>query len=133
LAKDTANWKPDEAQQKMDAWISAFSGKFNIVITQNDGMALGAVESMLTNKYVKGDASDGTVLKVPVLGVDATQVALKSIDEDKLYATVLQDSIGISTTAFELAYALATGAYKPGNAHQRYRSLDRHDLRSAGE
>ena len=54
------------------------------------------------------------MLKVPVLGVDATQVALKSIDEDKLYATVLQDSIGISTTAFELAYALATGAYKPG-------------------
>ncbi len=114
LAQDTANWKPDEAQQKMDAWISAFSGKFNIVITQNDGMALGAVESLLTTKYTKVDAGDGTMLRVPVLGVDATQVALKSISEKKLYATVLQDSAGISTTAFGLARALASGSYQPG-------------------
>ena len=114
LAQDTANWKPDEAQQKMDAWISAFNGKFNIVIAQNDGMALGAVESMLTTKYTKSDTSDGTMLKVPVIGVDATQVALKSISENKLYATVLQDSIGISTTAFGLAKALASGTYQAG-------------------
>jgi methyl-galactoside transport system substrate-binding protein len=114
IAEDTANWKPDEAQQKMDAWIAAYNGKFNIVITNNDGMALGAVESLLTAKYTKGDAADGTILKVPVLGVDATQVALKSMSEDKLYATVLQDSVGQSSTAFELALAMATGKYKPG-------------------
>jgi methyl-galactoside transport system substrate-binding protein len=114
VAKDTANWKPDEAQQKMDAWIAAFGGKFNTVIAQNDGMALGAVESLLTAGYTKADAADGTILKVPVLGVDATQVALKSISENKLYATVLQDSIGISTAAFQLASALASGTFKPG-------------------
>jgi len=121
IAEDTANWKPDEAQQKMDAWVSAFKGKFNIVITNNDGMALGAVESLLTAKYVddpkdptKDTDGDGTVLKVPVLGVDATQVALKSMSEHKLYATVLQDSVGQSSTAFELALAMAQGKYKPG-------------------
>jgi methyl-galactoside transport system substrate-binding protein len=108
VAKDTANWKPDEAQQKMDAWISAYRNKFNIVIANNDGMALGAVESLLTAKYTDGDASKGTILKVPVVGVDATQVALKSMSEDKLYATVLQDSVGQSQTAFDLAYAMAT-------------------------
>ena len=124
LAKDTANWKPDEAQQKMDAWLSAFNGRFNIVITQNDGMALGAVESLLAAQYTKKDKSDGTILRVPVLGVDATEVALQSIHEDKLYATVLQDSMGISTTAFELAFALATGAYKPGMVVNGIEPLD---------
>jgi ABC-type sugar transport system substrate-binding protein len=114
IAQDTANWKPDEAQQKMDAWIAAYGGKFNIVIANNDGMALGAVESLLTAKYVKADAADGTILTVPVIGVDATQVALKSMAENKLYATVLQDSVGQSSTAFELALAMATGKYKPG-------------------
>jgi len=121
IAQDTANWKPDEAQQKMDAWIAAYNGKFNIVITNNDGMALGAVESLLTAKYVddpkdltKDTDGDGTVLKVPVLGVDATQVALKSMSEHKLFATVLQDSVGQSSTAFELALAMAQGKYKPG-------------------
>jgi methyl-galactoside transport system substrate-binding protein len=114
IAQDTANWKPDEAQQKMDAWIAAYDGKFNIVIANNDGMALGAVESLLTAKYTKADAADGTILKVPVIGVDATQVALKSMDQNKLYATVLQDAVGQSSTAFELALALAQGKYKPG-------------------
>jgi methyl-galactoside transport system substrate-binding protein len=114
IAQDTANWKPDEAQQKMDAWIAAYSGKFNIVIANNDGMALGAVESLLTAKYTKADAADGTILKVPVLGVDATQVALKSMSEDKLYATVLQSAKGQSATAFALALAMANGTYKPG-------------------
>lgn len=121
IAEDTANWKPDEAQQKMDAWIAAYNGKFNIVITNNDGMALGAVESLLTAKYVddpkdltKDTDGDGTVLKVPVLGVDATQVALKSMAENKLYATVLQDAVGQASTAFELALAMAKGSYKPG-------------------
>jgi methyl-galactoside transport system substrate-binding protein len=121
IAEDTANWKPDEAQQKMDAWISAYNGKFNIVITNNDGMALGAVESLLTAGYVddpknpsKDVDGDGTVLRVPVLGVDATQVALKSMSENKLYATVLQDAVGQASTAFELALAMAQGKYKAG-------------------
>jgi methyl-galactoside transport system substrate-binding protein len=114
IAQDTANWKPDEAQQKMDAWIAAYGGKFNIVIANNDGMALGAVESLLTANYTKDDSADGTILKVPVLGVDATQVALKSMEQNKLYATVLQDSVGQSSTAFELALAMATGKYKAG-------------------
>ena len=114
IAKDTANWKPDEAQQKMDAWIAAYKGKFNIVITNNDGMALGAVESLLTNKYTDDPADptkdvdgDGTVLKVPVLGVDGTPVALQSMAENKLFATVLQDAAGQSATAFALSYQMA--------------------------
>lgn len=114
LAKDTANWKPDEAQQKMDAWIAAYRDKFNLVIANNDGMALGAVESLMTNKYTddpsdasKDTDSDGTVLRIPVVGVDATPVALQSMKENKLYATVLQDAKGQAETAFDLAYAVA--------------------------
>jgi len=121
IAKDTANWQPDEAQAKMDAWLAAYKGKFNVVITNNDAMALGAVESMITAKYVddpsditKDTDNDGTVLKVPVLGVDATQVALKSMAEHKLYATVLQDAKGQASTAFELVYSIAMNGTAQG-------------------
>jgi methyl-galactoside transport system substrate-binding protein len=109
IAKDTANWQPDEAQQKMDAWLNAYKGKFNLILANNDAMALGAVESLITAKYVDDPANptkdvdgDGTFLKVPVIGVDATQVALRSMSENKLYATVLQDAAAQATTAFEL-------------------------------
>ena len=130
IAKDTANWQPDEAQQKMDAWLNAYKGKFNVVLANNDSMALGAVESMITARFVddpsdptKDTDGDGTVLKVPVLGVDATQVALKSMDEKKLYATVLQDAVGQSTTAFELAYAMATKGTAVGMVANGIRAL----------
>lgn len=114
VAEDTANWGAAEAQQKMDAWISSLAGKFNAVCAQNDDMGLGVVESMLTHKYTddpnditKDVDGDGTVLKVPVLGIDATETGRRSMDEHKLYATVLQDAIGQSTTAFELVYECA--------------------------
>jgi ABC-type sugar transport system substrate-binding protein len=116
VARDTANWTPDQAQQKMDAWIASFRGKFNVVAAQNDGMALGAVESLIQNGFTKNDASDGTILTVPVLGIDATGDAIKSMKENKLYATVLQDAVGQSAAAFDVIYQIATGTYKPGNA-----------------
>ncbi|MFA7129316.1 MAG: substrate-binding domain-containing protein, partial [Sphaerochaeta sp.] len=52
IARDTADWSPDKAQEKMDTWLAAHSGKFNLVVAQNDGMALGAVESLITNGLV---------------------------------------------------------------------------------
>jgi ABC-type sugar transport system substrate-binding protein len=109
IAKDTANWTPDMSQEKMDTWIAAHNGKFNAVIAQNDGMALGAVESLITHGLVKDTKEDGTVLSVPVIGIDGTADGLKSMDSDKLYGTVLQDSIGQSATAFALVSAMAQG------------------------
>lgn len=114
VAEDTANWGAAEAQAKMDAWIAAYRGKFNLVLAQNDDMGLGAVESMLTNNYVDDPADpskdvdgDGTVLLVPVIGVDATETGKRSMAENKMLATVLQDSVGQSTTAFELVLTVA--------------------------
>ncbi|MGL4985737.1 MAG: hypothetical protein ACRC5H_01190 [Treponemataceae bacterium] len=70
-------------------------------------MALGAVESLVSNKYTKDDISDGTNLLVPVIGVDGTAAAQDSMKANKLYATVLQDEITQSETAFELVYEVA--------------------------
>lgn len=100
VAKDTANWTPDQAQQKMDAWIAAFRGKFNCVVAQNDDMALGACESLKAAGLVKDNADDGTIIVVPVLGIDATPTGLASMQANEIYATVLQDAIGQSSTAF---------------------------------
>ena len=132
IAKDTANWQPDEAQQKMDAWLNAYKGKFNLILANNDAMALGAVESLITAKYVDDPADptkdvdgDGTFLKVPVIGVDATQVALRSMAEHKLYATVLQDAAQQATTAFDLAYTMASKGAVNGATINGIKPLDK--------
>ena len=115
VAEDTANWTPDQANEKMNAWIAAFRDKFNVVAAQNDGMALGAVQSMIQNGLVKNDTSDGTRLTAPVFGYDATADAIASMKRNELYATVLQDAVGQSAAAFDVIYQIATGTYKPGN------------------
>jgi ABC-type sugar transport system substrate-binding protein len=115
VAEDTANWAPDQANEKMNAWIASFRDQFNVVAAQNDGMALGAVQSMIANGMVKADAADGTKLTVPVLGIDATGDAIASMRRDELYATVLQDAVGQSNAAFDVIYQVATGTYQAGN------------------
>ncbi len=115
VAEDTANWTPDQANEKMNAWIASFRGQFNVVAAQNDGMALGAVQSMIQNGMVKTDISDGTRLTVPVLGIDATGDAIASMKRNELYATVLQDAVGQSAAAFDVIYQCATGTYRAGN------------------
>ena len=116
LAKEDAGWVDDRAMQTMDVWINAFRGQFNVVAAQNDGMALGAVQSLIQNGLVKDDTSDGTRLTVPVLGIDATQTAIDSMKRNELYATVLQDAVGQSAAAFDVIYQIASGTYSPGNA-----------------
>ena len=116
VAEDTANWTPDQANEKMNAWIASFRDQFNVVAAQNDGMALGAVQSLIQNGLVKDDTSDGTRLTVPVLGIDATGDAIASMKRNELYATVLQDAVGQSAAAFDVIYQNAAGTYKAGNA-----------------
>ena len=118
VAEGTANWGLDTARQLTDNWI-AKGEVFDAIIAQNDDMALGAVESLIANKYVDDVSSplrdvdgDGTILSVPVLGIDATDVARASIKEHKLYATVLQDASGQAQTALEVVLQCA----RHGNA-----------------
>ncbi len=115
IAEGTADWAPDRANELMNAWIASFRGQFNVVAAQNDGMALGAVQSMIQNGMVKTDTSDGTRLTVPVLGIDATGDALASMKNNELFATVLQDAVGQSAAAFDVIYQCATGTYRAGN------------------
>jgi ABC-type sugar transport system substrate-binding protein len=109
-------WGPDRAQELMTSWIAAFRNRFNVVAAQNDGMALGAVQALIMAGMTKTDTSDGTRLEVPVLGIDATGDAIASMDRYELYATVLQDAIGQSTTAFDVIHQVATGTFRLGNA-----------------
>lgn len=117
VAEGTTNWAVDTARQLTDNWI-ARGAVFDAVIAQNDDMALGAIESLVANKYVEDPSlqrdidGDGTVLSVPVLGIDATDKARDSIKAHKLYATVLQDASGQAQTALEVVLQCA----RHGNA-----------------
>ena len=69
-----------------------------MVISNNDGMAMGAVEAM---------KAQGKVL--PTFGVDALPEALQMIKADTLAGSVLNDGETQAKAVYALAVDLATG------------------------
>jgi methyl-galactoside transport system substrate-binding protein len=105
LADDTAMWDKIKGQEKMAAWLAKFGDKIEIVLANNDDMALGAIEALKAAGYFK-DAKK----VMPVVGVDATPPALDALEQGQLLGTVLNDAEKQGQATFDLAYALGTGA-----------------------
>jgi methyl-galactoside transport system substrate-binding protein len=100
LHLDTAMWDTAMAKDKMDAWVSGPNGsKIEVVIANNDGMAMGAVESL--------KAAGKTDL--PVFGVDALSEALAMVRSGQMAGTVLNDASNQAKATFELTRNLANG------------------------
>lgn len=106
LQLDTAMWDTAQGKDKMQAWLAGPSGKqIEVVIANNDAMAMGAVEAM---------KAQGTVL--PTFGVDAIPEALQMIKGDALAGTVLNDGEGQAKAVYALAVELANGKDPKANA-----------------
>jgi len=99
LHMDTGMWDTAMAKDKMDAWLSGPNGaKIEVVIANNDGMAMGAVEALR-----------GAGAKIPVFGVDALAEALALVKSGEMAGTVLNDATSQAKATFEMARNLAEG------------------------
>jgi ABC-type sugar transport system, periplasmic component len=100
IAEQTANWSRDQAQDLMTNWLSTGEA-FDGVISNNDEMAIGAIQAM---KAAGKDMKD-----VVVAGVDATQDALAAMAAGDLDVTVFQDAAGQGAGALDAALKLSKG------------------------
>ena len=100
LQLDTAMWDTAMAKDKMDAWLSGpNANKIEVVIANNDAMAMGAVEALKAHNKTS----------VPVFGVDALPEALALVKSGALAGTVLNDANNQAKATFDLAKNLADG------------------------
>lgn len=98
-----AEWQRGEAQQKMESFLSSQSDSIDCVIANNDDMALGAIDALKN----KGYFSSGKY--IPIVGVDANNIALNAVQEGALLGTVLNDAKNQGKGIFNLASVLANG------------------------
>ena len=101
LVDQAGTWSRQVAQDYMTTILSAYSeangNMVELVIANNDDMALGAI-----------DAYGQTDWELPlVVGVDATAPALQAVAEGTLYGTVLNDAEGIARAMLDLTLALS--------------------------
>ena len=74
-------------------YSEANGNMIELVIANNDDMAIGAISALQAVGYNMGD---GESTKIPVFGVDATQVAQDAIAADQMTGTVKQDNVGMA-------------------------------------
>ena len=96
LDKRTAKWQRTEGNDLMTNWISA-GLKFDAVVSNNDEMALGAIQALKASKML-----DKTI----VAGVDATQDALAAMKAGDLKVTVFQNAKAQGQGAIDAAIKL---------------------------
>ncbi len=100
LASATGNWNRGQAAARTEQWIRELGGQVEVIFSNNDDMALGAIDTY--------QASGAAPLPL-VVGVDATDPALEAVAAGTLYGTVRNDADGMAQTMMELALALYKG------------------------
>jgi inositol transport system substrate-binding protein len=100
VEEQTANWSRTEGQDLMTNWLSA-GIEFDAVVSNNDEMAIGAIQALKT--------AGVSMEEMLVGGVDATQDALAAMAAGDLDVTVFQDAAGQGKGAVDAALALAAG------------------------
>lgn len=97
LVRDTANWQRLEAQDLMDDWLDYFGDDIEMVLSNNDAMALGAIDAMRSH--------DNELL--PVVGIDGIDLAREALKKGEIIGTVLNDNVGQGKMVMDIAYYLA--------------------------
>lgn len=103
LSCQIANWNRAQAQNRMKQAIRQFHDQIELVLANNDDMAVGAIDAYETWK-------DGSKDNYPVfLGVDGTSVGLQAVKDGKMAGTVYNDKEGQADAMAKLCLALCTG------------------------
>jgi methyl-galactoside transport system substrate-binding protein len=100
------NWDTALAQQAMESALAANEGKIELVIANNDGMAMGAIAALSNIGYnVEGGSKF-----VPVVGVDATDQAVDAISKGIMSGTVKQDGEAMGIAVSKIMLNMIGGA-----------------------
>ncbi len=95
----STTWSTTEAGETMASWLTTdFADEIELVISNNDGMAFGAIQAMKNAGY-----------SIPIYGVDALEEALAKIGTGDMNGTVLNDGVNQARATLDLAVNAANG------------------------
>ena len=102
LSYEIANWKRAQAQNRMEQLIRQYGNTIELVLSNNDDMALGALDSYRLMGYTKDDMP-------MMLGVDGMQEALEAVKDGRLTGTVYNDKEGQAKMMAAIVFASVSG------------------------
>lgn len=103
-----ANWNRAQAQTKMASMLDQYGDSIELILANNDDMALGAIDALKAKGYTPQDEEWPVVL-----GIDGTAVGLDAVEKEEMLGTVLNDAAGQARGMLELACSLKLGTDLP--------------------
>jgi methyl-galactoside transport system substrate-binding protein len=102
LFQQRGDWAQEKGQELAANALSQFGNEIDVIFCNNDGMALGALQSIEAAGRVVGK-------DIYLVGVDALPEVVQLVLEGKITGTVLNDHVGQSHTAGDVAILAAAG------------------------
>jgi len=94
---DGSTWNANAATDAMGGWATKYGNKIDMVVSNNDGMAMGCLQA---SNYPAG---------VPIFGYDANADAIEAIGNGKLTGTVSQNVDAQATATLQVIRNLLDG------------------------
>ncbi|OOM76951.1 galactose ABC transporter substrate-binding protein [Clostridium sp. BL-8] len=105
LASVFCNWEESLAREAMEGLLVQYGNKIEVVIANNDTMAVGSVKALQKFGYNKDD----NTRTIPVVGIDAIPESLNLIKNGYMTGTVLQDPDVMAEAFFKVIMHLVGG------------------------
>ena len=108
LFEQRGDWAQEKGQELAASALAQFGNEIDVIFCNNDGMALGALQAIIASgRVVNKD--------IYLLGVDALDEVVELVNAGEFTGTVLNDHIGQSHKAADVAIEVAGGALPETN------------------
>lgn len=102
LAMDFASWNRDEGKALMERYYTQFGDAIEFVFSNNDDMALGAIDYLRENGIMTNEN-----IPFPIVGVDGTKYGLQAVKDGYLYGTIVNDDAAQADAVVRLSRYLS--------------------------
>lgn len=104
LDSGTADWERGRAKLLMEQWLEDYGTGIELVLCNNDDMALGALEAL-----------EEAGVSAAVFGVDATDIGMEALAEGRLWGTIDCNGAAQGEAVFRLAAGIASAGSPPAD------------------
>ena len=98
-----ANWERSQASALMEQWLGAYPDTIELVVSNNDDMALGAIDAL----------DRAGITRMNVIGIDGTTPGLEALENGRMLGTVSANKELYASAIMELAASCALGKELP--------------------
>jgi len=102
LSLKVCNWNEDMARNMTKELFLQFGNKIEVIISNNDSMAIGAIKTLQEYGYNNGDKAK----TIPVVGVDVIPEAQELIKKGFMAGSVLQNATAMADAIYSVGMNL---------------------------